>query len=492
MLVLEFRFPAGRYHATPWGRNVNEGEVEWPPSPYRLVRALVDACHRRRPEWPDERLKSVLLPLSVPPVFWLPPATAAHTRSFLSSNTKDSTAKQKIFDAFVVVDRDERLLAGFDCDVTDQVRADLNELLGELNYFGRTESWVSARILDRADDVVFNCGPAGYLEPSDQTERVSVACLRSDDEYGALPRRPMRKVKGKKKPKPMDWLDTVRLSTSELLDDGWSAPPSLKMIDVQRPVNALKRKVKRRKAPLTSRFRVARYALHSTVLPRITDTVAVAERTRTILMGIHRRVVGGDPAAVSPLFSGKTPEGGPALEHGHAFFLPLDEDGDGRIDHLLISVSDTFDASELEALDQLRKLWKAGGRPDIRLVLVSLAAELPGEPSTGWVSATPFVTARHYRRGRGAYLEWLGGEVRKECGFHGLPEPASIEWIDRTRVEGHELRWMEFTRNRKGNRPLRGHGCVLTFSEPAKGPFALGALSHFGLGLFIPDSKRQP
>jgi CRISPR-associated protein Csb2 len=190
---------------------------------------LVDACHRRRPEWPDERLKSVLLPLSVPPVFWLPPATAAHTRSFLSSNTKDSTAKQKIFDAFVVVDRDERLLAGFDCDVTDQVRADLNELLGELNYFGRTESWVSARILDRADDVVFNCGPAGYLEPSDQTERVSVACLRSDDEYGALPRRPVRKVKGKKKPEPMDWLDTVRLSTSELLDDGWSAPPSLKI-----------------------------------------------------------------------------------------------------------------------------------------------------------------------------------------------------------------------------------------------------------------------
>jgi len=31
MLIIELEFPAGRYHANPWGRNVNEGEVEWPP-----------------------------------------------------------------------------------------------------------------------------------------------------------------------------------------------------------------------------------------------------------------------------------------------------------------------------------------------------------------------------------------------------------------------------------------------------------------------------
>ncbi len=41
MIVLELRFPAGRFHATPWGRHVNEGAVEWPPSPWRLMRALI-------------------------------------------------------------------------------------------------------------------------------------------------------------------------------------------------------------------------------------------------------------------------------------------------------------------------------------------------------------------------------------------------------------------------------------------------------------------
>jgi len=33
MLTIELRFPAGRYHATPWGRSANEADVEWPPSP---------------------------------------------------------------------------------------------------------------------------------------------------------------------------------------------------------------------------------------------------------------------------------------------------------------------------------------------------------------------------------------------------------------------------------------------------------------------------
>lgn len=32
-VAVEFRFPARRYHATPWGNHVNEGLIEWPPSP---------------------------------------------------------------------------------------------------------------------------------------------------------------------------------------------------------------------------------------------------------------------------------------------------------------------------------------------------------------------------------------------------------------------------------------------------------------------------
>jgi len=47
MITLAFHFPGGRYHATPWGHQVNEGLVEWPPSPWRLLRALLSCGYTR-------------------------------------------------------------------------------------------------------------------------------------------------------------------------------------------------------------------------------------------------------------------------------------------------------------------------------------------------------------------------------------------------------------------------------------------------------------
>ena len=41
MPILTFTFPGKRYHATPWGAPVNEAQVEWPPSPWRVCRALL-------------------------------------------------------------------------------------------------------------------------------------------------------------------------------------------------------------------------------------------------------------------------------------------------------------------------------------------------------------------------------------------------------------------------------------------------------------------
>ena len=50
MIAIRLRFLTGRFHATPWGHHVNEGVVEWPPSPWRLLRALVATFYRARPE----------------------------------------------------------------------------------------------------------------------------------------------------------------------------------------------------------------------------------------------------------------------------------------------------------------------------------------------------------------------------------------------------------------------------------------------------------
>ena len=100
MIAISLRFLAGRFHATPWGHHVNEGVVEWPPSPWRLLRSLVAVFHRARPAHVTEaQLERIVTALSKElPVFSLPAVTTAHTRHYDQDN-----GGVKFFDTFVAV-----------------------------------------------------------------------------------------------------------------------------------------------------------------------------------------------------------------------------------------------------------------------------------------------------------------------------------------------------------------------------------------------------
>ena len=50
MLTLRLTFPWGRYYAHPWGQNSSRlTEAEWPPSPWRLLRAVAAAWFQANP-----------------------------------------------------------------------------------------------------------------------------------------------------------------------------------------------------------------------------------------------------------------------------------------------------------------------------------------------------------------------------------------------------------------------------------------------------------
>src|SRR5260370_25183614 len=79
---LVLTFPLGRYHATPWDRHVNEGAVELPPSPWRLLRTLYAVWQTRCPELPELLVHGLLSALAAPPTFYVPPHTLSHTRHY--------------------------------------------------------------------------------------------------------------------------------------------------------------------------------------------------------------------------------------------------------------------------------------------------------------------------------------------------------------------------------------------------------------------------
>jgi len=491
MLVIELNLLTGRFHATPWGRNVNEGEPEWPPSPYRLIRGLYDVWKRKLSDWPGSRVEPIFAALaSEPPVFYLPEASASHTRSYLSQNERIVEKKQLIFDAFVVVERDSSLLMMWpNTDLGADLRDDLDRMLGLMNYIGRSESWVAARIRSDINGIKWNCAPNNGSNGRKDLEIVRVACPMPEPVYAANPyTRPPRTKRGK--PEKLNWLDALAFTTDEMQKAHLSVPPAFQNVNYLRPRGCFSVRHAPRTSGSSSTFSGVIYALESRVTPSVTSTIEVAERVRRKLMGIHKRVV-NDSAKVSPKFSGKGEDGKPLQGHQHAYVLPLDRDQDGWLDHLIIVCKAPFNHDEMIALDRLDRVWQPDGKPDIYFIplkwgqIEDLLEE--GGSRIRFTSATPFVPPRYYRKGRGPFQEWLAGEVRREAVNHGLPEPVEVRLLDKLSIRGgRHIRWLEFRRNRKGDQPGMGYGFELVFAEPVNAPIALGYGGHLGLGQFVP------
>src|SRR5207245_1021805 len=130
-----------------------------------------------------------------------------------------------------------------------------------------------------------------------------------------------------------------------------------------------------------SAISIARFLLDGPVLPLVTETLPLAEALRSALMGVyqrnrHREKYGTAEKPYrerffSEVLSGKDAAGRPLVGHRHAYFVPADEDGDGRIDHVTVVAEQGFDADEVRALDRLRAVRCGEGEP-LRLLLVGL------------------------------------------------------------------------------------------------------------------------
>jgi len=316
-------------------------------------------------------------------------------------------------------------------------------------------------------------GPTPSRSGPDPTwEPVRVACPVPSGTYGAA--------------HPVGWLDALSMSTSELHKARLDAPPALKHVMYRRPYPSFSVHPPARASTAGPVITGVLYSIQSELLPSVTTTLELSERVRRKLMGIHKTIAGG-PEKLSRNFSGKDPEGRPASGHRHSYFLPLDTDRDGRIDHLMVIGREPLDNTERVALDRFQSIWQPDGKPDLTFVPIKWGDHRSLlEPSTVFVSATPFVPPRHFRKGRGDYIEWLAGEVRREAENHGLPAPDRIIPVPSLPSRTRTIRWLEFRRNRQDDDGRPGFGFRLEFKEPVQGPFAIGYGAHFGLGLFLP------
>lgn len=456
MITIELRFLANRYHGTAWGRHVNEGEAEWPPSPYRLLRALYDAWKRKCTDLTEAQVTQVFEALaSTPPCFRLPRGVAAHTRSYLNTNKEDPSDKSLIFDGFLAFAPDAACFLQWNLSLGEEDRRNLATLLGSLNYLGRSESWIEGRLVHQPGDGI-RCEPA---ETGGRENVTLVACAVAPAEFS----------------KKGAWLEALTYSSGQMLRDKVSQPRAMRYVPYSLPADSVTTWLPMRSAKSNQHLSAAILDLQGRVLPMETDTIRVAERIRGRLMRYFER----DKLPVPAIVHGKDERGLPLKEkHTHLFILPR-ANRLGRIDHVLLFTTNGrgFADGLADAIAQMRQIvWIE----PMRVVASWMGRNDDAQvrPSARVVrSSTPFATARHWRQGRGSPWDFIESEVRRECSNHGLPPPVDIR-------ERHDLRPERFRRNREGDLSLMGYDIEITFRQNVRTPLALGYGCHFGLGQF--------
>ena len=546
MFALAFRFPAGRYHATPWGRNVNEADIAWPPEPWRLLRALIAAYWRKgdHERWPHEALGRLIDVLAETlPVYRLPTgAIHSHTRHYMPQARGKTTL---VFDAFARIPEQGSIVAAWPAATLDvnlfSLAADLAEAIG---YLGRAESWTECEALDdwggepnccpvdtgfRGDSVrlLAPLQPAVYSGErnrliADERERIRNAAKKPPTEKKLETElaKALRSKASGLDTLPERLVDALALDTADYQDRGWQRPPAAREVLYARGEQAtplVTPRIRRRRAVSNTGATMptlARYLLAGRPRPRVEDTVRIGELMRLAALsqfGWRLDASSGRRVPRAPWqISGRDTDGKPLRDpaHHHAFWLPEDADSDGLIDHVSVFIPDGIDRDIQTKLDQITRLWtertrRADGE-DVDVAATEewrLALEGFGNPSdfadsapifqrsTCWRSATPFLAAGHLKADRHAgEFRRLVRRIGMDCKLGFDVESVDVRELAGVDIGGsrrHALHFHRF-RSRGREKQLDTAGALLevTFPVPLNGPLAMGYGSHFGLGLF--------
>lgn len=476
--LVAVKFPLGRYHATPWDASVNEGRVEWPPSPWRILRALVSTFKARLPHLPEDRIVSLLHKLvAEPPSYQLPLAGEAHTRHYMptAKHALSNPGKNRsmALDPFLSVSPDRELLVEFPHRADEEERELLSALLEAMPYLGRADSVCHARLADRA------------AEDGDTVRWVP----GTSDHGGTRLLTPVLPFT----------IDHLSESPTELRRSNRLDPTRARWVDYKKVTPDRSRRSRKASQPRPA-VTAVRWHLPDRGRPSVTETVAIADRLR--LAALSRALRGSGDRSIAAGLSGRTDTGPRRAQpqHQHAHYLAFSQEKDGRIDTVAVWAPGGLSVEEVAAVGSLRQLrtpdWLRGLHT-YRLGLEALGSaemalrELVG-PSRVWVSITPYAPARRWCKNWNdpeVRSEHVADDLKRELGFRKKDVPEQVEELAVGQFDGHDWRRFRRGRPRRGEQgqnrpaiPLR-----LTFAEPVEGPLVLGGLSHFGLGLFRPD-----
>jgi CRISPR-associated protein Csb2 len=510
-LILEQQFPLGRFHATRWNQNPFEDRHgEWPPSPWRLLRALAARWIQYSRETGDEdsgarddllRLLASQVPLfCIPALTWrAEPAIRQYHKigvEWTAKGKKDAAYKKAM--TTLVPDHCRAIPVNasiYWCwpsidGLTIRLQTLLDHLLRRILYFGRAESFC---FMCRVPRLPSGSEPNCQLNPSEKDQ--SPVLVASP---GA----------------PLD-VKTLISSTDDAALKGRLIPPGAMWQYAKLPTRPSVSTPRPAARHFPKHPQVVQFAVGGRVYPPVSRWVQITEWFRgTVLKELATIVIGDGrvsfrqlPAAERDRFalmSGKMSSGSPLVGHQHAYFA-LHPDEFGWPTRLVVFRRAPFEPEEVEALMAASAKtcsWQPQGR-DWQLRFVPLPFSVPPpaglafdtDVSRAWRSITPFVSPGgrvHFRRnGRMRPGELPERLLEKLLLKNGYSRPTIKLGTDAQAAEWvtiHETKVQRAKRRREGTRRvLPGYRFEIRFPNLVSGPICVGHSCHFGLGLFVPD-----
>lgn len=510
MLTLGLTFPWGRYYAHPWGQNPSRiTEAEWPPSPWRLLRAIAAAWFQANPgREPSPELVQTLETLGRElPTFVLPKVSfsrAIHYQPNYGATSKEdlTLAKYKRVryeNHFAAVGGDVLIhwhMKGVSEEAARTARSLIKDIAECISYFGRAESVCELRVEDAID---YDVGIAQVaLQEGKPCRKIDpicrdVFCPNPTDFHASdlWRRRTDSAVDGSAR----------KHLVQDLIDMPQPLPDGAAWYSYQMPDEWPERWVIRHPRPVKRKCDDSRivahfleFSLQCRIPIPVKHVVSIAELFRRSAIRRH-----GEPSfALSGLDRSESIVG----DHKHAFYLASSQPNSDEksLTRLIIWCQHGFTQREVNALMSVEMLPWAGGRFPARPVLLHMSLELPQvEPGKRWKSLTPFVALRnrHLKRNSEGLVrdqDTPEGQLQRCLEMSGLTvactsikksEDAAPGWVV------CKVHLPPSARDGSESDHRIGLFFELEFAEPVCLPLpAFGHSCHFGLGQFKADSHK--
>jgi len=476
MIYIQVECHTNQYQACAWGNHHSEGVIDWPPAPWRLLRAVVAGSYNARLQ--DKyrpTLKTLLHKLAAAlPSYTLPPITYIQHRSprpQVDSKTVKVRPGKTLYSAGLLMSSDQNLLyIHWPVELTETEELVLNVCLSGLTYLGRKEAVASLSLAEEA--------PAPNAAPNPQGDRLVAIADESLD--------------------PEALWDALNLSAHE----NYGVNRSAVFPGIRQATYDIARSPSQRSPQSTQKQHLVTLTVNCKPRFPLKQSLKLTNR-------LHQSLVAHCPAEV---FTGMD-MGQPKTNHDHTIFWCV-PDATGRyVEQVQLYSKTGYDQGCMAAIANCQVLQSVARGYDVNLSLADYGDYT--DKRERWVSATPFFLTRFpaVRRGKPRmlteqyqkdgpehqvlqylhYLSWLELEGTPSYQDHeeGLALYQADELMAIAHCEPFKNFWEWEAECRQGKKVGRlGYHVSLKFSQPVAGPIVLGYASHYGLGLMMPEAVR--